>query len=226
MPATAAKRAPAGYSNEQLQSFLPQEGTATNMVVQPNDAAEQQQPQPFLGDGLDQAERRTHAEAAIRQLSALRHNVEESSSKPTVPIDGSVAPVLRASKQAGGQSFDPLSRLDDGFWSGDYGAGNDGSRTVDDDAAWSKLWRSLSAAPAPAIDFKRSQVVAVFLGARPTGGYSVEFAEIQSLPDALIVRWRERSPEAGQSAPPGATSPYALKLTPRTGDPVRFEKVR
>jgi len=47
---------------------------------------------------------------------------------------------------------------------------------VRDGSAWSALWSEHGGAGAPpAVDFSREMVVGLFLGARPTGGYSVDF---------------------------------------------------
>lgn len=138
-----------------------------------------------------------------------------------------MAPVLRGgSTPQGGKALAENGPLQDGFWSGDYGSGNEGTRTVEDEAAWKALWRTLSSGPPPAVDFAKERLVAVFLGPRPAGGYSVEFVDILTTSTRLVVRYREQIPPPGQAPREGATAPYAIKAVPRTDAPVRFEKVR
>lgn len=230
--AGVARGAPSGspvpYSNEELHDLLQKESDAAGYKGAARDEPEPESDGGFMGKRLGAPGSREQSDEAIRQLQTLRKTVDENSGKAaTVPIEGTVAPVLgAASEERGGRAFDAEAPLSDGFWSGNYAAGNEGSRTVEDAAAWSTLWRTLSTAPAPAVDFKRSMVVAVFLGPRPTGGYAVEFGETKRLARSLLIRWRERSPEAGMSPPDGATSPYAMKVLPRSDVPVRFEKTR
>ena len=49
--------------------------------------------------------------------------------------------------------------------------------------AWQKVWNEHTARvqpkpPLPAVDFHKEMVVAIFMGQRPTGGYSVEVTEV------------------------------------------------
>ncbi len=211
------------YTNEQLHEMMKEESSREGMEV----ATEEVEPkhEPFMGEHLGTPEAHAKSERSIRQLAAMRKAVEAASGKASdVPIEGSLAPVLGSS--AGGGSAVEDKPLTDGFWSGDYAGGNEGTRTIEDAKSWAALWRTLSTAPRPAVDFTRSRVVAVFLGARPTGGYAVEFADVLPTPRRVVVRWREQVPEPGQSPSDGATSPYALKVIPRSDLPVRFEKVR
>ena len=157
----------------------------------------------------------------------MRSAVDESRGKGSVPIQGLVAPVLgSAAGSGGGQAILPGQKIADGFWSGNYASGNEGTRTIEDAAAWAALWRTLFPSRPPTVDFAQSELVAVFLGPRPTGGYAVEFVEIKRTPAHLLVRYREQAPPLGQTPPEGATSPYAIKAIPRSNLPVRFEKVR
>jgi hypothetical protein len=228
LAAGAPSGSPAPYSNEELHDVLQRESDAAGYKGAARAEPEPDSDTSFMGRRLGAPGSREQSDDAIRQLQELRKNVDENSGKAAqVPIAGTVAPVLSGAQDSrGGQALDAEQPLADGFWSGDYAAGNDGSRTVEDAQTWTALWRTLSTAPAPAVDFKRSMVVAVFLGPRPTGGYSVEFAETKRLARSLMIRWRERAPEPGMSPPDGATSPYALKVMPRSDVPVRFEKTR
>ena len=245
MPARSEKRAagapfgsPEPYSNEQLHEMLEKESREEGITPAKEAEAEEDKPDTsFMGARLGQPGSRERSDAAIRQLQAMRRQIEDSTGKPAqVPIAGTMAPVLGTGGAGGGASGGAagpgeaiegaIKPLSEGFWSGDYAAGNEGTRTVEDDETWSTLWRTLSTAPPPPVDFSRSMVVAVFLGPRPSGGYAVEFSETKRLAHSLLVRWRERAPEPGMSPPDGATSPYALKVLPKSDVPVRFEKTR
>jgi len=213
------------YSNEQLQQMMGGQNSGDDSVAGVATEDDEPKPEPFMGRRLGQKDTHAKAERSIRQLVAMRQAVEASAGKASiVPIDGSVAPVLGNAGAGGGVVSN--AALTDGFWSGDFAAGNEGTHTIEDPRIWAALWRSLSTSPAPAVDFARSRVVAVFLGPRPTGGYAVEFMDIAHTPRRVVVKWRERAPEPGQSPPDGATSPYALKVIPRGDQPVRFEKVK
>lgn len=197
----------------------------------------QNSPAPLAGDILDEpppleeipqtprdarinkARGREERSALIQQLAAMRQSIEDSES-PSVPIEGRTAALL--SKNAPSPLGSPVA---EGEWSGPYGGSNEkGFRTISDLETWRALWAGLSTAPAPAVDFKRDQVVAIFLGERPSGGYRVSIQQILTTEVALIVRYGETTPPPGRTPAPGATSPYVLRTTPRSELPVRFEK--
>jgi hypothetical protein len=90
---------------------------------------------------------------------------------------------------------------------------------------WEKLWRLHGGARArPAVDFRKDMVVAVFLGSRPTAGYSVEIVDTRPDGASLIVQYRETRPAPGGIAAQVLTSPYHIVALPRQAD-VKFEKV-
>ena len=54
---------------------------------------------------------------------------------------------------------------------------------------WSALWRAhVADKPVAPVDFTKEMVVGVFLGSRPTAGYSVEIVGTQEQPDEASVR--------------------------------------
>ena len=98
--------------------------------------------------------------------------------------------------------------------------------TVRSADAWAKLWRvhATDKAP-PVVDFAKEMVVGVFLGSRPTAGYTVEIIGTQAEPDALVVRYRVGSPDRDMMSAQVITTPYHfVAVTQRAGE-VRFEKV-
>lgn len=73
-----------------------------------------------------------------------------------------------------------------------------GTAVIATDSEWSALWDQLRGVGGrPAVDWETDLVLGVFLGERPTGGYSVSVREIRRLaPDRieLHVTIREPSP--------------------------------
>ena len=97
---------------------------------------------------------------------------------------------------------------------------------VRSDAEYKSLWqRHAPGRPAPAVDFAKQMVVAVFLGSRPSGGYQVQISGVRSEGDALVVQWSETRPAAGQAAAQVMTAPSHIVSVPRHAGNVRFEKV-
>jgi hypothetical protein len=77
----------------------------------------------------------------------------------------------------------------------------------------------------PAVDFGREMVVGVFVGSRPTAGYSVEIVATRPDGDGLIVQYREGRPAQGMMTAQVITSPFHLAVVPRCSGPVKFEKL-
>lgn len=91
---------------------------------------------------------------------------------------------------------------------------------------WEALWRSLpTRQEAPSVAFDQTMVVGVFAGNRPTAGYRVEVTGVRREGDALIVSWRETSPDADAVVNQTVTTPFAVAAVSRHDGPVRFEKV-
>jgi hypothetical protein len=92
-------------------------------------------------------------------------------------------------------------------------------------------WKTLCAAhaegrPCPTVDFARSTVIGVFLGMRPTAGFSVEITRVDRDGDALVVSYRERKPGRDVMAAQMITIPYQLVTIDRFDGPIRFVKAR
>ena len=90
-------------------------------------------------------------------------------------------------------------------------------------AEWLKLWqRHGSGQPAPVIDFETRMVVAVFLGSRPSAGYSVEIVEIRVAEGGLIVEYRETKPAPDRMVAQIVTAPFHLASLDRREGAVTF----
>jgi hypothetical protein len=90
---------------------------------------------------------------------------------------------------------------------------------------WQALWRLHAPdRPQPAVDFSREMVAAVFLGTRPTAGFSIEILDWREESGALVVRYRETRPAKGLLTAQVITSAYAIVALPRRDGAVRFER--
>ena len=90
-------------------------------------------------------------------------------------------------------------------------------------------WKTLCAEhgrPCPSVDFARSTVVGVFLGTRPTAGFSVEITRVERDGDALVVSWREKQPGPDEMAAQMMTMPYRLATIDRFTGPIRFTHLK
>lgn len=103
---------------------------------------------------------------------------------------------------------------------------------VRDAAHWKRLWRNLSDAPVPEIDFARWQVVAI-IGGRGLKADRVEIADLRSDGSELRVRYRAVTlarmgrPDAPALGELGKTFvPYLLKAVRNDVSKVRFEAVQ
>jgi hypothetical protein len=92
-------------------------------------------------------------------------------------------------------------------------------------AEFEKLWREHAPGrPAPSVDFSKHMVIALFLGSRPSGGFSVEITDVRRDGDALLVNWAERRPGRDQMAAQVMTAPAQFVAVARFDGPVRFQK--
>ena len=93
-------------------------------------------------------------------------------------------------------------------------------------ADWSAVWtRHGGVGEPPPVDFSREMVVGVFLGRRPTGGYSVEIVRAVGAPGALIVEYIEKVPPRDAVTAQVLTAPYHLAVVPKHDGQVTFKTV-
>ncbi|MBI4375495.1 MAG: protease complex subunit PrcB family protein [Elusimicrobia bacterium] len=87
---------------------------------------------------------------------------------------------------------------------------------------WLELWKLLGQ-DAPAADLKGRVAVAVFLGTKPTGGFSVHFLEPRQKDGVLLIRYRVKAPTG--FAIQALTQPYAVRLFSRpSGVQIKVEE--
>ena len=96
-----------------------------------------------------------------------------------------------------------------------------------DSGEWASLWRQHAPNRAqPAVDFSREMVVGVYLGARPTAGFSVEVTGYREAGDGVVVLYREAAPSRDLITAQVLTAPYHLVAIPQHTGAVAFEKLK
>ena len=122
------------------------------------------------------------------------------------------------------QATMPMRSIDKGVMSNMDAGRQATARSTDE---WAKLWTEHAGERTrPNVDFSRDVVVAVFMGTRPTAGFSVEIVGVRQEGQALVVSYKETRPAPDALTAQVLTSPYHIVAVPRgsTTD-VRFERV-
>jgi hypothetical protein len=96
------------------------------------------------------------------------------------------------------------------------------------EAEWTQLYRQHTFdKPAPKIDFSREMILAVFMGSRPTAGFSTAIVSATAANGALNVRYSESRPPAGTITAQVLTFPYHIVAIPKADvRDVKFEKIQ
>jgi hypothetical protein len=74
----------------------------------------------------------------------------------------------------------------------------------------------------PNIDFSQTLIIAVFAGAKPSGGYTIKVSRIVQTEQAVVVHVAEERPARGQAGIAQIVYPYQIVSLPRTTLPIRF----
>lgn len=91
---------------------------------------------------------------------------------------------------------------------------------------WTALWKQHTSDKAvPPVDFGREMVVAMFMGSRPTAGYSVEVTSVEKRDGKTIVSYRELAPSRDIVTAQILTSPYHIVAVPTSAGEVSFRKI-
>jgi len=131
--------------------------------------------------------------------------------------------VIAALLQTGSPSAQPMTTIAKGVQSGVESAREVVART---ETEWQALWREHAPnQPAPAVDFTRDMVVGVFMGSRPTGGFSVQITATRQDRGSLIVEYRETRPGRGTITAQVITAPFHLAAIPQFAGKVTFQEV-
>jgi hypothetical protein len=107
----------------------------------------------------------------------------------------------------------PKKELPKMEWKGQYGgAPESGHRVITDQKGWEALWRVLGK-DAPALDFKTHNAVAVFIGEKPTGGWTAVFDEPREKDGDTLVSYRIKQPKGFTTQ--AFTQPYLVRAFPK-----------
>ena len=87
------------------------------------------------------------------------------------------------------------------------------------------LWKSHSTAALPKVDFSKSVVVGVFLGMRPTAGYTVAIQGVRRTEGGAIVEYIEGVPDKSRMVAQMLTSPFHLVSIPSDVRTVEFRQL-
>jgi hypothetical protein len=85
-------------------------------------------------------------------------------------------------------------------------------------AKWDALWQAAFGKDAPEVDFSKRFAVAVFAGAKPTGGYKIELG--RRGPDAIT--WSVRGPAQKSFVIQAFTEPYKIAVLDGDGRLMRL----
>jgi hypothetical protein len=90
---------------------------------------------------------------------------------------------------------------------------------------WDALWKEHAPTrPRPTVDFAKETVVGVFLGSRPTAGFSVAITAIRTASGVTTVEYAERRPNPDLMVAQVLTSPFHLVRIPTTAGTIEFKK--
>jgi protease stability complex PrcB-like protein len=97
---------------------------------------------------------------------------------------------------------------------------------VRSEAEWSRIWTTHGGdRKKPAVNFDKEMVIGVFMGSRPSAGYTTTIVSTVSKDGKMIVRYEEKMPAKGTLTAQILTSPYHLVAAPKMAGEVKFERV-
>lgn len=102
-----------------------------------------------------------------------------------------------------------------GFFTTLYSSQNQGRDTesnvvIDNQNELNALFQSVGVEETPKVDFTKNQVVALFLGMKRTGGYTISIDKVEELDGKLIIYKKVDSPEADEMVTMALTNPFVI----------------
>ena len=97
--------------------------------------------------------------------------------------------------------------------------------------AWEKLWKSHRAnvkggdPNPPKVDWAKEMVLAVYMGARPTGGYAVRIPSVTEEKEKLVAAVAERKPGPTELVSQAFTAPFTLVAVAKSEKAVEWKTV-
>ena len=89
--------------------------------------------------------------------------------------------------------------------------------------AWRALWEGIGQPPPVEFDATRNIAAALFLGQRRTGGYGIAIESVGRRGAFMVVRFQEIRPAPDAMVTMALTSPYLVRLIPKTELAIAFE---
>lgn len=77
----------------------------------------------------------------------------------------------------------------------------------------------------PVINFSKETVVAIFIGEKNTGGYSIQIESVTDLDNQIKVIFKEATAKPGENVSMALTQPYCIIKIPYTNNKVTVKKV-
>jgi len=111
-------------------------------------------------------------------------------------------------------------------WSGPHGGNSlPETRIIRSPAEWTALWEQIGREAPQRFDPARELAIAVFLGERRSGGYSVEITGASESAEGLFIFYLEKVPGRDQRVAQMLTSPWTVALLPATTRLVEVRKI-
>lgn len=123
----------------------------------------------------------------------------------------------------------PFETIEKGEYSGYTEKAN---LVINDEETFFKLWRNYTsifgcptcgALVTPKISFSNETIIAVFMGEKNTGGYSISIERISNEGDMVFVFVKETSPQPGDLVTQALTQPYHIVKTEKVTKQVKFQ---
>ncbi len=110
-------------------------------------------------------------------------------------------------------------------WFGAQSAANmDILVTARDERSWQILWQ-LVGQESPGSLPEGAMAVGVFLGQRPTGGFTVAFERVVLSEGQVVARYLETVPPTDAIVSQALTAPYAVRLVQAHNGPIQFTRI-
>lgn len=177
--------------------------------------AQEEKPRSFLLDIKEEAAPAPAAESASADRAVLDLSAGQTAAK-------SAAPALSRSEVPGRKKLAAVSDMTE-FYGMTGGARFPFASEVNSREEWDKLPQ------APVLeninpDFSKYTALVVFAGEKNTAGYSVKFVSIKEEAGSIAVEYTISAPEKDAMTAQVITNPYAVRLIPKTGKQVIFNK--
>ena len=90
------------------------------------------------------------------------------------------------------------------------GRGTASNLIIKNQADLNALFESVNSEDRPKVDFSNNQVVALFLGQKSNGGYSISIDRVEEEDGKLMVYKKIKTPKAGENVTMALTNPFVI----------------